>query len=156
MGQVVLQDPLTGLGNRRLLTIAVQTATTPLSAVFLDVDDFKAVNDDFSHALGDAILLTVADILKAQCRDEEVLVRYGGDEFVVLVSGTVEAGEVLGRRLHDAVRRHPWGRMAPGLDITVSVGVGAVVPEDDDPLAAPDAALQAAKRAGRDRVETPA
>ncbi|MCU1432004.1 MAG: hypothetical protein JWP95_1109 [Actinotalea sp.] len=156
MGQVVLQDPLTGLGNRRLLAVAVQTATTPLSAVFLDVDDFKAVNDDFSHALGDAILLAIAEILRSQCRGEEVLIRYGGDEFVILMAEPVATAEAVARRLHDAVRSHPWQQLAEGLEITVSVGVGAVVRSGEDPLAEPDAALKAAKRAGRDQVSIPA
>jgi diguanylate cyclase (GGDEF)-like protein len=152
MGQVALQDPLTGLGNRRLLAVAIATAPGPLSAVFVDVDNFKAVNDDFSHALGDAILRKIAEILRSQCRGEEVLIRYGGDEFVVLMAETIPAADAVAHRLHEAVRSFSWHRLAENLVVTVSVGVGSVVKDDDDPLSAADGALTRAKRAGRDQV----
>jgi diguanylate cyclase (GGDEF)-like protein len=119
--------------------------------VFVDVDQFKLVNDHFSHAVGDEVLRRLAVILRAHCRVNDVLVRYGGDEFVILVFGGGLAAEEVAERLHHAVRHAPWGQVAPGLAVTVSVGVGRPVPAHGA-IAAADSALYAAKRAGRDRV----
>jgi diguanylate cyclase len=151
MGQAALLDPLTGLGNRRMLASAVDRAGDDLAAVFIDIDQFKLVNDQFSHAVGDEVLRRIAVILRAHCRSDDVLVRYGGDEFVILVFGADSAADEVATRLHDAVRTAPWGHVAPGLAVTVSVGVGRPVPAHGA-IAAADAALYAAKRAGRDRV----
>jgi diguanylate cyclase (GGDEF)-like protein len=93
----------------------------------------------------------VADILSAQCRSEDVAVRYGGDEFVILVFGGGEAAREVAWRLHQAVRNAPWGQVVPGLTVTVSVGVGRQVPALGA-IAAADVALYAAKNAGRDCV----
>ena len=152
MGQVVLQDPLTGLGNRRLLAAAVQSTKAPLAAVFVDVDDFKSLNDNFSHALGDQVLRALAEILRSQCRSGEVLVRYGGDEFVILMAGGTATAEKVAQRVHESVRGFPWSTLASGLVVTVSIGVGPTTQDKTNPLAAADAALLAAKRAGRDQV----
>ena len=151
MGQVALLDPLTGLGNRRMLAGAVELAGDDLAAVFVDVDQFKLVNDHYSHAVGDEVLRRLAVILRAHCRADDVLVRYGGDEFVILVFGGGPAAEEVADRLHHAVRHAPWGQVAAGLAVTVSVGVGRPVPAHGA-IAAADLALYAAKRAGRDRV----
>ena len=148
-----LADPLTGLGNRRLLRTSVERARGQLSVVFVDVDRFKDVNDLYSHAVGDEVLLGVAAILRQHCRPEDDVIRYGGDEFVVLVhgEGAVSAAEEIARRLHAAVAATDWGAIAPDLSVTVSIGVSrGSLPVDA--LAAADAALFEAKRAGRNRV----
>ena len=151
MGEAALLDPLTGLGNRQMMTSTVDRAGEDLSAVFVDVDQFKAVNDIYSHAVGDEVLRRIAVILRTHCRADDVPVRYGGDEFVILVFGGGAAAQEVAERLHEAVRTAPWGQVAPGLEVTVSVGVGRPVPAHGA-IAAADAALYAAKRAGRDRV----
>lgn len=156
MGQDVLVDPLTSLGNRRMLSQGVERAGSHLSVVFLDVDRFKQINDTFSHDVGDEVLLRIAAILRQQCRSDDVVVRYGGDEFVVLVSDGdgAEASEragIVGERLLEAVRSACWDDVAQGLSVTVSVGVASVVPADLA-IARADAALYAAKRAGRNRL----
>ena len=151
MGQVALLDPLTGLGNRRMMAGAVDRAGEDLSAIFVDVDQFKLVNDRYSHATGDEVLRRIAVILTTHCRSDDVLVRYGGDEFVVLVFAGGPAAEDVASRLHDAVRSAPWWQVAAGLEVTVSVGVARPLPAHGA-IAAADAALYAAKRAGRDRV----
>lgn len=148
-----LADPLTGLGNRRLMRASVDRAQGPISVVFIDVDRFKHVNDVFSHAVGDEVLMRVAAILRQHCRPEDDVVRYGGDEFVVLVhgDGAVSAAEDIAYRLHAAVADTDWGGIAENLDVTVSIGVarGAAAM---DALATADGALFEAKRAGRNRV----
>ena len=151
IGQEVLEDPLTGLGNRRRLAQHVGSVGREVSAVFVDIDRFKEVNDDFSHQVGDAVLQRVATILLEQCRAEDVVVRYGGDEFLVLMTGDPVVAAAVGRRVHGAVRAASWDNVAPGLRVTVSVGVAASQPARDA-LGAADAALSAAKRAGRDQV----
>lgn len=151
MGYAALFDELTGLGNRQMMTKTIEGAEGELCAVFIDIDEFKQINDRYSHAIGDEVLRRVAVILSAECRSDDVPVRYGGDEFVILVFGGVEAAEAVARRLHHAVRSAVWGQVVRGLAVTVSVGVGRQVPADRA-IAAADAALYAAKRSGRDRV----
>lgn len=153
MGQAALLDPLTGLGNRQMMSSAIDQGGEELSAVFVDVDQFKQVNDRYSHAIGDEVLRRIAVILRTHCRSDDVPVRYGGDEFLILVFGGAKAAEGVAVRLHQAVRSAPWGQVAAGLAVTVSVGVGRPVPAHGA-IAAADAALYAAKRAGRDRVVT--
>ncbi|MEP7193554.1 MAG: GGDEF domain-containing protein [Actinomycetota bacterium] len=151
MGQAALLDPLTGLGNRHMLASATESEGAELCAVFVDVDQFKQVNDRYSHAVGDEVLRRIAAILRSHCRPDDVPVRYGGDEFVILVSGGGAAAEGVAQRLHQAVRSTPWEQVAAGLTVTVSVGVGRPLPARGA-IAAADTALYAAKRAGRDRV----
>jgi diguanylate cyclase (GGDEF)-like protein len=151
MGQAALLDPLTGLGNRHMLAIAMESEGAELCAVFVDVDQFKQVNDRYSHEVGDEVLRRIAVILRSHCRPDDVPVRYGGDEFLILVSSGGAAAEGVAQRLHEAVRSTPWEQVAAGLTVTVSVGVGRPLPARGA-IAAADTALYAAKRAGRDRV----
>lgn len=150
ISRAVAQDALTGLGNRRALDHSLDVLAGPRWAVFVDLDDFKRVNDVWSHAIGDEVLRAVADVLRAQSRRADVLVRYGGDEFVVLPEGDRESAVALAERIRTAVRDFPWSSIAEGLEVTVSVGVGGGTAGDH--LAAADAALLEAKRGGRDRV----
>jgi diguanylate cyclase (GGDEF)-like protein len=152
IGRAVVQDPLTGLGNRRLLEdLSEATTAAQVSVVFIDVDDFKTVNDTFTHAVGDAVLRELAGILRAVSREDDVLVRFGGDEFVIVATGPAEGVVHLAHRVHGAVRAHPWDHLAAGLSVTVSVGVGRVT-DGQAPLLAADGALILAKRGGRDQV----
>jgi len=174
MGRVILQDPLTGLGNRLMLTAALESLTEAPAIVFVDVDDFKSVNDRFTHAVGDDVLHRLAQVLRAQCRAEDVVVRYGGDEFVVVTTADDDRAETIAHRVRHAVGAIDWSGVADGLSITVSVGVGRPrqaaahhgPPADGVPrptgdaspgmtaLSAADVALLEAKRAGRNRVIT--
>ncbi|MGL5857670.1 MAG: GGDEF domain-containing protein [Angustibacter sp.] len=160
LGRDATVDPLTNLGNRRLLETEL-TSPDNAVALFVDVDRFKSVNDRFSHAVGDQVLCRMAAILRSQCRLQDVLVRFGGDEFVVLLR-EVPTGVAIGvgERIRDAVAQAPWHELADGLAVTVSVGV-AVARTDSAPdvltaarqvLADADAALYKAKRNGRDCV----
>lgn len=148
IGQKMMQDPLTGLGNRRRLTDHRGQLGW---AVFVDVDDFKAINDTHSHAAGDDVLRVVADILRSVSREGDLLIRFGGDEFLVLPNGGEEAAVSVATRVHQAVLYHDWGEVAAGLKVTVSIGVGHAT-DSTTVLAAADTALIAAKRAGRNRI----
>jgi len=153
MGQDAMLDHLTGLGNRQMMASVVDAAADDLAVVFVDVDEFKKVNDHYSHAVGDEVLRRIAVILRTHCRADDVPVRYGGDEFIILIFGDGDTADGVAQRLIEAVRSAPWWQVAPDLKVTVSVGVGRPVAANGA-IAAADAALYAAKRAGRDRVVT--
>jgi diguanylate cyclase (GGDEF)-like protein len=159
VGQAATEDALTGLGNRRRLDSALQELTVnpaaPTCLLFVDLDRFKSINDTFSHAVGDEVLKAVAMILQRESREQDVVARYGGDEFVVMLRGApLRTGARVGERIRQAVAAHPWCRIAPGLDARVSVGVAEhrVGMTYDQLMAAADAAVYEAKEGGRDRV----
>ncbi len=151
MGQQVREDPLTGLGNRRRLVEYVARASGVVSAIFVDIDRFKWVNDRFGHEVGDRVLTSIAGMLLMHCRAGDVIVRYGGDEFVVLVEGDPMAATAVADRLHLAIREHDWDRLAVGLMVTASIGVATSLAAETV-LASADQALYSAKRQGRDQV----
>ena len=152
VGQAVMQDPLTGLGNRRVLDAFVGQTPGRGWAVFVDVDSFKRINDTYSHAAGDQVLRALADILRVQSREADLLIRYGGDEFLILPEGGEDAAVTVAQRVHQAVTEAHWGTIADGLSVTVSIGVGQAVDTSTDPLATADVALMSAKRNGRNRI----
>ena len=152
-------DALTGLGNRRLFELTTQALAIgqgeAVAMALLDLDRFKHINDDFSHATGDRVLVELADLLRGACRPEDVIVRMGGDEFVVVLRhSSIDAALRACERLRDAVRKHPWDEVQAGLQVTVSIGLAwARTPLDADALLArADALLYQAKAAGRDRL----
>ena len=148
------QDRLTGLHNRhyldRFLSSASGGSVLTLCALLVDVDHLKTINDTWGHGAGDAALSTVAKALRRSTRPDDVVVRWGGDEFLVLLPGTdPEAGLAVGRRIVDAVRAaampDPWATVP----LSVSVGVSPADPASL-PLTQLDQALYAVKAAGRD------
>ncbi|MDD7940799.1 GGDEF domain-containing protein [Actinomycetospora lutea] len=159
-GQVTalaLADPLTGLPNRRALdrhlAEVLDRAASPAVAM-IDVDRFKQINDTASHARGDEVLRGVATALRSSLRAPDLVARYGGDEFVVVLPDTAvaDAAAALGRA-RAAVAALP---AAQGRPVTLSVGVVAACAGEGpaDVLARADAAMYAAKRAGGDAVRT--
>jgi diguanylate cyclase (GGDEF)-like protein len=152
VGQAAKQDPLTGLGNRRVLDDFVDQTAGGGWAVFVDVDNFKHINDTYSHAIGDRVLRAIADILRTQSREADLLIRYGGDEFLILPAGEEDAAVTVAERVHRAVSDEQWSTIADGLSVTVSIGVGQAVDTSPDALAAADVALMSAKRNGRNRI----
>lgn len=153
--QLAFCDALTGVGNRRRLdrdlAIEAGNGDSPVAVIMVDVDHFKRINDDQGHDAGDQVLRHVADVLRAEVRTGDVVYRYGGEEFCVLLAKTnaTEAGQVA-ERIRFAV-----SRMALALDppLTVSIGValgkGAHVAQT---MLRADEALFKSKDGGRDRV----
>jgi diguanylate cyclase (GGDEF)-like protein len=157
-------DGLTGLTNRRGLDRALKAATdralredTDLALLLLDLDDFKRVNDDFSHSVGDDVLREVASILGDVTRRADVCARYGGEEFVVLLpTARLERATAVAEELRRRVADQEWSRIATGLTVTTSVGVSLLSRSGDARalLGAADRALYDAKRSGKDQVRT--
>jgi diguanylate cyclase len=155
-------DALTGLRNhgtfREELGAAVARGT-PFSLLMLDLDDFKAYNDRHGHEAGNELLRGIAAAIRHACRARDLVYRYGGDEFTLLLPETSLAGAIdVAERIRGAIREtRGSGRRRSG--IRCSVGV-ATFPDDGerraDLLLAADRALYAAERAGRDRVATSA
>ncbi len=153
LGKDALIDPLTGLGNRRMLDAGI-VETVAGAALFVDIDLFKKINDQFSHSVGDEVLCRIADILRAHCRGHDMVVRFGGDEFVVVLPMTSgEEAAAVAERVRAAVFRESWGDLSPGLAVSVSVGVGSTGSSIDQVIKDADAALYAAKRLGKNRVQ---
>jgi diguanylate cyclase (GGDEF)-like protein len=125
----------------------------------LDIDHFKAINDRYSHQTGDAVLQTVARLLRHQARDVDVIARYGGEEFALILPETpLDEAVAAADRLRRAIAAYPWAADYPDLAVTVSIGVVAGEP-GDCPAAAlrrADAYLYEAKRRGRNRTVGPA
>lgn len=154
-------DPLTGLTNRSAfqeeLAGALAEERDGVAVLYLDLDDFKDVNDSYGHALGDEVLVEVAGRLRAAVPPGSVLARHGGDEFVVLLRGPVaRSAAAVGRRLVRSLVQPvaPQGSAAP-LSVRASVGVSVLGDDAQDAstlLAHADAAMYRAKRLGRNPV----
>ena len=136
--QLAMEDPLTGLFNRRHLEATVpkllrrgsERGHLPAMA-FVDVDFFKRINDQFSHQVGDAVLQEIAHILRKFVREGDIAVRLGGDEFVLVFAHVEQAdAEGMVRRIQNTVDDHAWDRLYPGLTVSVSVGVAGAEPGD--------------------------
>lgn len=145
-----LEDPLTGLANRRRLDEELAAVPIAQAVALVDVDHFKLVNDRFSHQIGDEVLRTLAGLLRAGCRGADLAARYGGEEFAVLLRdlSAAEAFEAA-ERIRRMVEEFDWGIIAAGLAVTVSIGVAL---GDPDLISTADRRLYEAKNAGRNRV----
>jgi len=156
MRERALHDPLTGLANRALFADRLQHAFAgyqrngwPLTLLFIDLDDFKSVNDEHGHAVGDELLVLVARRLAECSRAVDTVARMGGDEFAVLCEHTaLDDGLRIAERLADAACR-PATIDGHRVAVTASVGVQSACPEVDDPdtlLRRADSAMYENKR----------
>jgi diguanylate cyclase (GGDEF)-like protein len=154
------RDWLTGLHNRRYLARELERPApdrlaAPLTLAVLDLDHFKSINDGFGHAAGDQVLVRVAGLLLDVLRETDIVVRSGGEEFLVLMPATdAGAGRAGCERIRRALEDEAWERIAPGLNVTASIGVASThAPSDLGALVnLADQRLYDAKRAGRNCV----
>jgi len=159
MRRLAITDDLTGIYNRRHFLERLQNEIErarrygqPFSLLFIDIDNFKELNDSFGHQLGDRILSELGSILRHWARSSDIVARYGGEEFVVLLPMTDRTrGLIAAERLRTRIERHTFHRRKK---LTVSVGVAAY-PGDGDTverlLGCVDEALYMAKNTGRNR-----
>ena len=163
--EATVRDRLTGVFNRHFLDERLVSEMayakrhgTSLSALFVDADHFKRVNDTHGHATGDQVLRQVAEVLTRIVRTEDVVARYGGEEFVVVVRGISAVGVLaVAERLRMGVEALEIMVEGARLPVTVSIGVATQSPERElagapELLAVADAALYRAKENGRNRV----
>jgi diguanylate cyclase (GGDEF)-like protein len=152
-------DPLTGLRNRRTfeqhLTFEFERSQQqrwPLSLIMVDVDHFKKFNDAFGHLQGDEALKITAQVLQKAARKSDIVVRYGGEEFAMLLPHTsLEDAKATGERLRQIMHETEW----PNRQCTASIGVASLLPSMKEPVMLidrADMALYYAKETGRDRV----
>ncbi|MBF0306114.1 MAG: GGDEF domain-containing protein, partial [Alphaproteobacteria bacterium] len=164
--RIALHDPLTSLANRikfmqrfDLECERQKRSGKPLSLIVVDIDHFKLVNDRFGHLAGDTCLRKVADVLSHGVRSVDVVARFGGEEFIILLPETdIGGATILAEKLRELVAesesRPEAGPDAPTLRVTISLGVACShepVPFDDL-MERADTAVYKAKHAGRDRV----
>jgi len=155
-------DPLTQTHNRtsfddsikREMSLAIRN-TQSLSLIFLDIDHFKAINDTYGHECGDTTLVLSAKWIKESLRDSDIVFRYGGEEFVMLLNGTDANGaELLAERIRASIENHTIAYGMEILKITASLGVSTL--RDNDTLKSfvqrADKAMYIAKNKGRNQV----
>lgn len=159
------EDALTCLANRRELTrfLFLEVARSwrnqrPLCVVLADLDQFKMIKDQFSHAVGDEVLRVVGHILQERCRAIDMVARYGGEEFAIVLPET----HIVEARLRNQIEKFNWHKIRSGLSVTMSFGItfanwanvtNTHAAQDHNKLLdAADGKLYEAKRAGRNCV----
>jgi diguanylate cyclase (GGDEF)-like protein len=163
LSEASFKDEVTHLYNRRFFAIRLEEEIAryrrfshPVSLVLLDLDGFKNINDQFGHGAGDETLRGVAELLLKHSRGINIICRYGGDEFAILLVETPKDGaQIYADRIRHVLAQHDFPH---GSLLSASLGI-ASLPEDveataDDLIRAADAALYASKRAGKNRVST--
>ncbi|WP_426400970.1 sensor domain-containing diguanylate cyclase (plasmid) [Ralstonia sp. R-29] len=153
------KDKLTGLHNRhhgeQLLAeryITARTLEHPLALVMCDIDHFKRINDQFGHPTGDRILVEVADMLRQAVRSRDAVIRWGGEEFMIVLDDCSQTDTVdLAKRILDRVNAYEDGEVSA---LTLSLGLATLAPDEgiDELIARADSALYDAKRTGRNRL----
>ena len=155
-------DTLTGANNRAAMDKTLQREVElahrhqlPLSLVMLDIDKFKDINDKYGHSAGDYILKTLVTCIDETARGSDMLFRYGGEEFVLILSGTdTEGAKRIAERLRSALETYPFVYDRQEIAMTASFGVASLKTQDDSKklFNKADAALYQAKNAGRNQV----
>ena len=154
-----ITDPLTGLFNRNRTNETVEAEVNRanryqnrFAVILLDLDHFKRVNDTYGHQVGDGVLVAFAQIIQASCRNTDIVGRWGGEEFIVILpDNDAASAQRLAERICQDVQRHTFGEAG---HITASLGVAEFIPQEsgDSLIARADAALYRAKEQGRNRV----
>ncbi|WP_160108900.1 GGDEF domain-containing protein [Pseudomonas izuensis] len=160
--QSALRDPLTDTGNRiamdQTLLREIEVSRRhlqPLSLLMLDIDHFKQINDTHGHSVGDDVLKAVAASIKHQLRNVDMVFRFGGEEFLIVLSNTSrEAAAMVGERLRFAIQAEEYVAEERSILLTVSLGCSTLLPGEsaESLLRRADNALYVAKREGRNRL----
>ena len=158
--QVSRSDPLTELPNRRYLEEQLRAAASaarrhhsPLSVLFIDVDSFKRVNDELGHHTGDGVLREVTQRIRATLRAEDILGRWGGEEFVAVLPATALDGALaVGERVRASAAAHPIAVDGRAVSVTLSVGCAPWSGTTECTVRAAGDALGQAKRNGKNCV----
>ena len=159
LGEISITDPLTGIYNRRMLTSCLDEEmrkcyenNSPLTICLIDIDHFKRVNDNYGHLCGDRVLIDLARILNSFMGENDILGRYGGEEFLVISkSQSLHTALNTVEQFHRAVREHSWGEVP---HLTISCGVSGYVKgiSYSQFVGDADKYLYEAKESGRDRI----
>jgi two-component system cell cycle response regulator len=164
MYESALRDGLTKVFNKKYFTDYLEKEfayaarhSSPLALIFLDIDYFKRINDTHGHPAGDFVLSELSQLMATLVRTEDVLARFGGEEFTVLCRGTDMGGaKIVAERLRRLVEAHTFSFGAKTIPVTISLGIAAIpdtaIADHAAFLAASDKALYEAKRSGRNRV----
>jgi diguanylate cyclase (GGDEF)-like protein len=159
--QLAYLDGLTGIFNRRFFELRIieeieraRRYGTGMAVIMADIDQFKKLNDEFGHLLGDEVLRQVSSLFHQQLRKIDVVCRYGGEEFAILLTQTNTQQAVI---IAEKLRRLVEGYQFPGVPRTVTISAGVAAFPDhgksrDDLIRAADNGLYAAKQAGRNRI----
>lgn len=162
---LAITDPLTGLFNRRrfesILSLEFKKAAryqAPLSCMIIDIDHFKEVNDAYGHRTGDMILKEIARIIHKNIREVDTAARWGGEEFAVLIPNTTKENAVQpAKRILNTVSKHSFPDIG-GRHVTVSIGIADImdpaITNEEKLVHAADLAMYAAKKKGRNKIET--
>lgn len=159
-----LLDPLTMVGNRNALDTALRRELQlaerhhhELSLLMIDVDFFKAINDQYGHGRGDQVLREIANVIQSVCRESDITFRYGGEEFVVLLGKTDAKGaNIIAERIRQQIAETTIGHNGSAITPTVSIGIATRLygqkEHINDLFDRADKALYKAKASGRNRV----
>ena len=162
--RIATTDSLTGLLNRRHMTHLLERELAhfrgqghPVAFLLFDIDHFKVINDEHGHETGDRVLEGVAAIIKAQLRTQDLIARWGGEEFlVVLPDSELQSARAIAERVQEALMAHEWqGSNWQPIAVTTSAGASAFSRDDDrnSAISRADRALYRGKELGRNRVE---
>lgn len=156
--RLALTDALTGLANRRRLDevlVRAEESNGPYSLLLVDIDFFKRVNDEYGHDAGDDVLQQLGKVLLSSVRQEDIVGRFGGEEFLVYLPNTrIKEAILIAERCRYEVEQHTFSARGQTLQITVSLGLSESAQEfsSDDVLQQADKALYVSKKDGRNRV----
>ena len=159
-------DPLTKTSNRAALNDVLNREITlanrnsrELSLIFLDIDHFKSINDKHGHECGDLALASVAKWIKESIRSSDIVFRFGGEEFVILLSdSSIDGAKLLAERIRVNIENHTLAYGMKTLNITASLGISSLQGKDtaNDLVKRADDAMYVAKQTGRNRVQAAA
>ncbi|MEI7769673.1 MAG: diguanylate cyclase [Chloroflexales bacterium] len=155
------EDSLTGLANRRYVDTSLSNLAAeaerlgqPLCAIMADIDNFKQINDQHTHMLGNEVLRAVAGLMLQATREDDIVARYGGEEFLLLLPNTaLDAAADIAEQIRALIEHYQWASLSLQLRVTISMGVAELRDDGPDPMiAAADRNLYVAKRAGKNCV----